>query len=229
MKLRRLLLIVTAFAIGMAFLESAVVVYLREILYPGGFDFPLRPISAHLALTELLREVATLVMLLTTGMLGARSMASPAGAEPGSRNSGRSRFSPGFAWFLYIFAIWDIFYYVWLKALMDWPQSWWEWDVLFLIPTVWLGPWVSPVLIALLFTIWGGAVLSTRRAVALTPRTGYRPSFSSSATSSGRRVLWPAARLDMPTMWTSFSTAWRAVSSGVWNSGPMSTSKPRSA
>jgi hypothetical protein len=27
-------------------------------------------------------------------------------------------------------------------------------------------------------------------------------------------------------MCTSFSTAWRAVSSGVWNSGPMSTSKP---
>ncbi len=30
-------------------------------------------------------------------------------------------------------------------------------------------------------------------------------------------------------MWTSFSTAWRAASAGVANSGPMSTSKPRSA
>src|SRR6202022_1219166 len=43
---------------------------------------------------------------------------------------------------------------------------------------------------------------------------------------AGTRVLWPAAWVDMPTMWTSFSTAWRAASSGVWNSGPVLTSKP---
>jgi hypothetical protein len=30
-------------------------------------------------------------------------------------------------------------------------------------------------------------------------------------------------------MCTSASTAWRATSAGVWNSGPTSTSKPRSA
>ena len=42
--------------------------------------------------------------------------------------------------------------------------------------------------------------------------------------SGGRR---PAS--DTPTICTSFSTAWRAASSGVWNSGPISTSKPRSA
>ena len=29
--------------------------------------------------------------------------------------------------------------------------------------------------------------------------------------------------------WTSLSTACRAASAGVWNKGPMSTSKPRSA
>ena len=34
---------------------------------------------------------------------------------------------------------------------------------------------------------------------------------------------------ETPTACTSFSIAWRAHSSGVWNSGPMSTSKPRSA
>src|SRR5437667_8092199 len=32
--------------------------------------------------------------------------------------------------------------------------------------------------------------------------------------------------VEMPTTWTSFSTAWRATSSGVWKSVPMSTSKP---
>ena len=47
--------------------------------------------------------------------------------------------------------------------------------------------------------------------------------------SSGTRVLWPAARLEAPTTSTSFSTASRALSSGVWKSGPGTTSKPRSA
>jgi hypothetical protein len=39
----------------------------------------------------------------------------------------------------------------------------------------------------------------------------------------------PGGSEETPTMCTSFSTAWRAVSPGVWKSGPMSTSKPRSA
>jgi hypothetical protein len=131
MKLTRLLLIVTSFAIGMAFLESAVVVYLREILYPGGFKFPLSPVPADLALTELLREVATLVMLVSIGFLAGR------------------RFSTGFAWFIYSFAIWDIFYYIFLRLLVGWPESLMTWDVLFLIPTTWTGPVLAPVLVSL--------------------------------------------------------------------------------
>ena len=55
MKLRRLLIIITTFAIAIGFMESAVVVYLREILYPGGFDFPLSPFPVNLAVTELFR------------------------------------------------------------------------------------------------------------------------------------------------------------------------------
>ena len=131
MKLQRLLIIITAFAIAMGFLESAVVVYIREILYPGGFEFPLSLIPLNLALTELLREVATLVMLVTIGILASR------------------RFSTGFAWFIYSFAIWDIFYYVFLWLLVGWPPSLMTWDVLFLIPTTWTGPVLSPVLVSL--------------------------------------------------------------------------------
>jgi hypothetical protein len=131
MKLGRLLIIITTFAIAMGFLESAVVVYMREILYPGGFDFPLSPIPVNLALTELFREVATMIMLLTLGILAAR------------------RFSTGFAWFIYSFAIWDIFYYIFLWLILAWPQSLMTWDVLFLIPTTWTGPVLSPVLVSL--------------------------------------------------------------------------------
>jgi hypothetical protein len=131
MKLPRLLIVVTAFAIAMGYLESAVVVYLREILYPGGFDFPLSTMPVNLGLTELLRELATLVMLVSIGVLAGK------------------RFSTGFAWFIYSFAIWDIFYYVFLWLLLGWPPSLMTWDILFLIPTTWTGPVLSPVLVSL--------------------------------------------------------------------------------
>ena len=144
MKLRRLLIIVTAFAIAMGFLESAVVVYIREILYPGGFDFPLSTMPLSLAVTEVLREVATLVMLVTLGVLAGR------------------RFSTGFAWFIYSFAVWDIFYYVFLWLLLGWPESLMTWDVLFLIPTTWTGPVLSPVLVS--FTMILLAMVILRKA-----------------------------------------------------------------
>jgi len=53
--------------------------------------------------------------------------------------------------FLYGFGVWDIFYYVWLKVLVNWPATLLDWDVLFLIPLPWVAPVLSPVLIALLF------------------------------------------------------------------------------
>ena len=141
MKLPRLFLTITAFAIAMGFLESAVVVYLREILYPAGFDFPLSFMPLRLGVTELLREVATVVMLLAIGMIAAR------------------RFSTRFAWFIYTFAIWDIFYYVFLWLILGWPQSLMTWDILFLIPTTWTGPVLSPVLVSLTMILLAMVIL----------------------------------------------------------------------
>jgi hypothetical protein len=66
-----------------------------------------------------------------------------------------------FAAFVYVFGLWDLFYYVWLKVYLDWPSRWLEWDILFLIPWPWFGPWLAPALIALLFVFWGGWALST--------------------------------------------------------------------
>ncbi len=141
MTLRHKFLTITAFAIAMGFLESSVVVYLRGILYPDGFAFPLSPVPVNLAMTELFREVATLVMLVTIGMIAAR------------------KFSTGFAWFIYSFAIWDIFYYVFLKLILDWPESIMTWDVLFLIPTTWTGPVLSPVLVSLTMILMAMVIL----------------------------------------------------------------------
>ena len=118
----------TVFSIAMGFMETAVVVYLRKIYYPDGFQFPLVAIDNDIIVTEIIREAATLVMLIGAGIF-----------------TGRNR-SEKFGFFLYSFAIWDIFYYVFLKVLLDWPASLLTWDVLFLIPVTWVGPIIGPVI-----------------------------------------------------------------------------------
>lgn len=122
----------TIFAISMGFFESAVVIYLRTIAYPGGFSFPLHPLSSNLATTEILREAFSLIMLFSVAcLLGKRGM-------------------ERFAWFIYNFAIWDIFYYLFLNLLVGWPDSIFTTDLLFMIPVIWTGPVYAPVLLSLL-------------------------------------------------------------------------------
>ena len=117
------------FSIAMGFLETAVVVYLRLLYYPEGFDFPLVVMGPSVGLVEILREAATVIMLLGVGVL--------AGINARQR----------FAFFLLSFAIWDLFYYIFLKIFLDWPASVFTWDILFLIPAPWVGPVLSPVII----------------------------------------------------------------------------------
>ncbi len=132
---------VTVFAIAMAFLETSVVIYLRELMYPEGFSFPLAPIDPGIALTEILREAATLIMLVMIGVLAGK------------------RFIDGFAWFLYSFAIWDIFYYIFLKVMIDWPESFLTWDILFLIPATWTGPVLTPILVSLVMILLASIII----------------------------------------------------------------------
>lgn len=120
----------TLFSIAMGYLETAVVVYLRKLYYPGGFDFPLIPVTNDIAVAEFWREFATIIMLIGVGIL-----------------AGKNRLQR-FAFFLYSFAIWDIFYYVFLKILLNWPQSLFTWDILFLIPVPWVGPVIAPCIIS---------------------------------------------------------------------------------
>ncbi|MGC9363041.1 MAG: hypothetical protein ACP5FZ_00570 [Fidelibacterota bacterium] len=128
---------VGVFSIAMGFLEAIVVVYLRKIYYPGGFVFPMSPVSPQMYLVELVREIATLIMLVSIGFLAGKK--------------GIQRL----AYFLISFGVWDIFYYVALKLFLDWPDSLLTWDVLFLIPLPWLGPVIAPVLVSLSM-IWIG-------------------------------------------------------------------------
>lgn len=127
----------SAFAIAFAFVESSVVVYLRALYYPEGFFFPLKVLPSEHLSVELAREAATVVMLASVGIL--------AGEKAWNK----------FAYFIIVFGVWDIFYYVWLKVLLDWPQSLTEWDVLFLIPLPWIAPVIAPVLISIFLIIAG--------------------------------------------------------------------------
>ncbi len=123
---------VVLFAISMAFLESSVVVYLRAIYYPNGFEFPLTVIDNDIGITEIIREAATIIMLCCIGIIVGKKAIEK------------------FAFFLLAFAVWDIFYYVFLKLLLGWPESFLTWDILFLIPFTWVGPVMAPIINSLI-------------------------------------------------------------------------------
>jgi len=142
--------LVALYAIAMAWVESAVVVYLRTLI---GRMLPYQPdplpIFGGLGWIEAGREAATLVMLLAVGCLAG-----------GSR---RVRL----AYALIAFAVWDIFYYVFLVPMSGWPHSLLDWDVLFLLPLPWWGPVLAPVLISLL--LLAGGLLVTQSEAGLHP------------------------------------------------------------
>ncbi|MGI9103619.1 MAG: hypothetical protein ACR2IF_14365 [Terriglobales bacterium] len=134
-------LVVVLFGTAMAWMESATVVYLRMLV--GRVNpYQINPLPRHALLgnTELIRELATLLMLAAVGWLAGRNW--------------RTRL----AYAVIAFGVWDIFYYVFLAAIVGWPQSVLDWDVLFLIPLPWWGPVLAPVLIALLMMIGGTIV-----------------------------------------------------------------------
>ena len=147
---------VCLFGIAFAFVESSIVVYLRALYYPEGLTFPLKMISQEHLVVELVREMATIVMLIVVGVI--------AGAKRWEK----------FGYSLVAFGIWDIFYYVWLKATLDWPRTLIDWDVLFLIPVPWLGPVFAPLVLALFFAMCG-AVMVIRSAKGLQ----FQPTLSS--------------------------------------------------
>ena len=136
------ILTVTIFAIAMGLLEAAVVIYLRLLMYPNGFGFPLVPILPGILTIEILREIATLLMLLAVGILAGRNAIER------------------FAWFIYSFAIWDIFYYIFLKILIAWPDSFMTNDVLFLIPATWVGPVITPLIVSMAMILLAGIILT---------------------------------------------------------------------
>ena len=131
------LLWVMIFAVAMAYVESAVVVYLRRI-YGIGADILTAPsFDPQIGAIEAGRELATLLMLLSVGWLAGKNF--------------KSRL--GYA--IFAFGIWDIFYYIWLRVFIGWPVTPLDTDLLFLLPLPWWGPVLAPCLVALLMAVAG--------------------------------------------------------------------------
>ena len=146
----RQLVISGVFAASFGFMEAVVVVYLRAAvgLLPGyqgtlsdvirmSGDFyrqsqAISQFPESLLTLEVLREAATILMLLSVALL----------------TSTKSRARA--AVFLWTFAIWDIVYYAALWVTVRWPLSLRDPDILFLIPVPWLSPVWFPLLVSAL-------------------------------------------------------------------------------
>ena len=155
-------LVVISFAAAMAWVESACVYYLRVLVNRVEPYQPMPlPDGGVLGYVELVREAATLVMLLTVGVLAGRSM--------------RTRL--GYA--AIAFGVWDLLYYVFLRIMSGWPRSLFDWDILFLLPLPWWGPVLAPVSIAVLMIVWG--TLASQGGTPPAPNAATRVSWSLNA------------------------------------------------
>ena len=149
------LIILSIFAIAFGFVEATVVVYLRAAAgllpgYRGTLSDVVRlshqsqaigEFPPSLLTLEVLRETATLLMLISVALLTSVKT--------------RTRVAA----FLWAFAIWDMVYYAALWATVRWPHSARDTDVLFLIPEPWFAPVWFPLLVSALALV---AVLLTR-------------------------------------------------------------------
>ncbi len=144
------LLTLALFGAAFGYVEAVVVVYLRAAAGIVGHDSSaisqlqsssatyqqvtssLAQFSSSLRTIETFREAATMVMLGSVALL--------AGARAKER----------WGSFLWAFAAWDLTYYAGLWAILRWPSSLKDIDVLFLIPVPWIAQVWYPVFVSAL-------------------------------------------------------------------------------
>ena len=119
------------YAVAMALVEAAVVIYLRELYYPTGFlirtTADVAVIPSGILNVELWREAATIIMLAAVAHLAFGDLQRKVAA------------------FFWTFSIWDLTYYLSLFVFLSWPASLFTLDIYFLIPWPWIGPVLFPV------------------------------------------------------------------------------------
>ncbi len=145
---KKQLLIAGIFGIAFGFVEASVVIYLRAALgflpgYLGTLSDVIQQsrniyqqswaatgLPHSLQSVEFFREIATIVILASFAFLSAKKT------------------KEQFAFFLWAFAFWDLFYYAGLWLTVRWPGSLTASDVLFLIPVPWIAQVWFPFLVS---------------------------------------------------------------------------------
>lgn len=118
----------TVFAVAMAVVEAACVVTLKKLYFPDGWAPPFHPIPPDGLRMEQWREIATLVMIVAVAFLD------------------RPPVRIGLARGLWIFGLWDLCYYLFLRMWTGFPARMGDRDVVFLVPRPWIAPvWVAGV------------------------------------------------------------------------------------
>lgn len=133
----------TFYAAAMALVEAACVVSLKRLYFPEGWAAPFHRIPDAGLRLEQWREVATLVMIAAVASLG----------RPGLRIA--------LARGLWMFGLWDLLYYAFLRLLTGFPSHLQDLDLVFLVPRPWVAPVWSACLVA--FTCAVSAQALSRR------------------------------------------------------------------
>jgi hypothetical protein len=131
------------FAVSMGYLETSVAYYERIILgISPSYNLNILPkfLSEHLII-EQLREISTILMLFAVGMLVGKSKIEKV------------------AVFLFCFGVWDLSYYIFYYALIQWPTSLLTIDLLFLVPVPWIAPIILPITISIIMVVWSTYVI----------------------------------------------------------------------
>ncbi|MGQ9732155.1 MAG: hypothetical protein ACUVX8_12880 [Candidatus Zipacnadales bacterium] len=138
--------LLAAFGIAFGHIEAVVVVYIRRLL--GWVPLPaditaedLLVVPPWLIHTEQTREAATIIVIVALTVLVGRN------------------FLEKLATFLFTFGVWDITYYIALKAMIRWPESFSTLDCLFLIPEPWIAPVWLPLISSLGMVLMGTGVM----------------------------------------------------------------------
>lgn len=203
---------VVTFGIGFGYVEAAVVVYLRAALglaagAPVAHDSA--PFASFQAI-EMARELATLAMIAAVGTLAGRSALER------------------LAWAAVVFGTWDIVYYAGLRLTIGWPATIGTWDVLFLVPTPWVGPVWAPIVVSSALVAAGLAAARRQRAGA---SFGVSPWQAAAALAGGALViasflLQPEPEVGAP--WTAWPVFWLGMTLAAAATASAFAMSPRS-
>jgi hypothetical protein len=202
---------VLAFGAAFGYVEAAVVVYLRAALglVPGAIAAYDPGLLSTLERVEIGRELATLVMIAAVGWI-----------------AGGGRLER-LAWAAVVFGTWDIVYYAGLRLAIGWPASLDTRDVLFLVPTPWVGPVWAPLVVSLALVVSG---LTAAERLRRGSRVVVEPLQAAAAIAGGILVVlsflvdpdaisgrpWLGWVLFWPGMLLASVSTWRALRSGRW-------------